>query len=84
MGKRWSSILLVVLLLGLSSSPLVESPLDDIELVAFSSSNLVLSFTNGPDSNEDITGLHSLTFSMTGDANVSSLLLEISSDGNAG
>ncbi len=83
MGKRWSSILLVVLLLGLSSSPLVESPLDDIELVAFSSSNLALSFTNGPDSNEDITGLHSLTFSMTGDANVSSLLLEISSDGNA-
>tara|TARA_B100001093_G_scaffold169321_1_gene162100 strand:- start:21137 stop:22942 length:1806 start_codon:yes stop_codon:yes gene_type:complete len=83
MGKRWSSILLVVLLLGLSSSPLVESPLDDIELVAFSSSNLALSFSNGPDSNEDITGLHSLTFSMTGDANVSSLLLEISSDGNA-
>ena len=83
MGKRWSSILLVVLLLGLSSSPLVESPLDDIELVAFSSSNLALSFTNGPDSNEDITGLHSLTFGMTGDANVSSLLLEISSDGNA-
>tara|TARA_Y100000766_G_scaffold138220_1_gene118891 strand:- start:1983 stop:3818 length:1836 start_codon:yes stop_codon:yes gene_type:complete len=83
MGRRWSSILLVVLLLGLSSSPLVETPLEDIETVAFSSSNLALSFSNGPDVNEDITGLHSLTFSMTGYANVSSLLLEISSDGNA-
>ena len=83
MGKRWSSILLVVLLLGLSSSPLVERPLKDIEPVAYTSSNLTLSFTNGPSSNEDITGLHSLTFGMTGDANVSSLLLEISSDGNA-
>ncbi len=83
MGKRWSSILLVVLLLGLSSSPLVERPLKDIETVAYTSSNLTLSFTNGPSSNQDITGLHSLTFGMTGDANVSSLLLEISSDGNA-
>ena len=83
MGKRWSSFLLVVLLLGLSSSPLLERPLEDIERVAYSSSNLTLSFTNGPSSNEDITGLHSLTFGMTGDANVSSLLLEISSDGNA-
>ncbi len=83
MGKRWSSILLVVLLLGLSSSPLVERPLKDIEPVAYTSSNLTLSFTNGPSSNEDITGLHSLTFGMIGDANVSSLLLEISSDGNA-
>ena len=82
MGRRWSSIILVALLLGLSSSPLVESPLEDIELVSFSSSNLALSFTNGPESNEEITGLHSLSFGMTGYANVSSILLEISSNGN--
>ena len=81
MGRRGSSIILVVLLLGLSSSPLVERPLEDIERVAFSTSNLTLSFSNGPVSNEDITGLHSLTFAMSGDASVSSLLLEISSDG---
>ncbi len=82
MGRRWSSIILVALLLGLSSSPLVESPLEDIELVSFSSSNLALSFTNGPESNDEITGLHSLSFGMTGYANVSSILLEISSNGN--
>tara|TARA_B110000444_G_scaffold18720_1_gene15709 strand:+ start:27659 stop:29464 length:1806 start_codon:yes stop_codon:yes gene_type:complete len=82
MGRRWSSAILVILLLGLSSSPLADNLLEELEPVSFSSSNLTLAFTNGPDSNDDITGLHSLTFGMTGDANVSSLLIEISSDGN--
>ena len=82
MGRTWSSAFLVVLLLGLSSSPLVDNHLEEFEFATFSSSNLVLTFTNGPTSNQDITGLHSLTFGMSGDANVSSMLIEISSDGS--
>ena len=82
MGRTWSSAILVVLLLGLSSSPLVDNHLEELELPTFSSSNLVLTFTNGPTTNQDISGLHSLTFGMSGDANVSSLLIEISSDGS--
>ena len=81
MGRTWSSAILVVLLLGLSSAPMMESHLDEPEHINFSSSNLVLTFTNGPTTNQDITGLHSLTFGMSGDANISSLLIEISSDG---
>ena len=81
MGRTWSSAILVVLLLGLSSAPMMENHLDELEHINFSSSNLVLTVTNGPTTNQDITGLHSLTFGMSGDANISSLLIEISSDG---
>jgi|TARA_B110000211_G_scaffold116362_1_gene134801 hypothetical protein len=81
MGRTWSSAILVVLLLGLSSAPMMENHLDELEHINFSSSNLVLTFTNGPTTNQDITGLHSLTFGMSGDANISSLLIEISADG---
>ena len=82
MGRTWSSVILVVLLLGLSSSPMMDNHLDELERVTFSSSNLALTFTNGPTTNQDITGLHSLTFGMSGDANVSSMLIEISTDGS--
>jgi len=81
MGRTWSSAILVVLLLGLSSAPMMENQFEELEHINFSSSNLVLTFTNGPTTNQDITGLHSLTFGMAGDANVSSLLIEISADG---
>ena len=81
MGRTWSSVILVVLLLGLSSSPMMDNHLDELERVTFSSSNLALTFTNGPTTNQNITGLHSLTFGMSGDANVSSMLIEISTDG---
>lgn len=81
MGRTWSSAILVVLLLGLSSAPMIENHFDELDHVSFSSSNLVLTFTNGPTANQDITGLHSLTFGMSGDANISSLLIEISADG---
>ncbi len=81
MGRTWSSAILVVLLLGLSSAPMMDNQLEELERIAYSTSNLTLSFTNGPTTNQDITGLHSLTFGMSGDANVSSVLIEISSDG---
>ncbi len=83
MGRTWSSAILVVLLLGLSSAPMIENHFDELDHVSFSSSNLVLTFTNGPTANQDITGLHSLTFGMSGNANISSLLIEISADGTA-
>ena len=60
---------------------MMENQFEELEHINFSSSNLVLTFTNGPTTNQDITGLHSLTFGMAGDANVSSLLIEISADG---
>tara|TARA_B100001093_G_scaffold461574_1_gene476125 strand:+ start:1369 stop:3108 length:1740 start_codon:yes stop_codon:yes gene_type:complete len=56
--------------------------LEDERTAAFSSSQLVFSFSNGPTTNQDITGLHSLTFSLSGDANVSSILIEVS-DGSS-
>ena len=82
MGRTWLSAILVVLLLGLSSAPMMDNHLDELERITFSSSNLVLTFTNGPTTNQDITGLHSLTFGMSGDANVSSMLIEISAAGS--
>jgi hypothetical protein len=82
MGRTWSSAILVVLLLGLSSAPMMDNHLDELERITFSSSNLVLTFTNGPTTNQNITGLHSLTFGMSGDANVSSMLIEISAAGS--
>tara|TARA_B100000767_G_scaffold275278_1_gene311416 strand:+ start:1687 stop:3429 length:1743 start_codon:yes stop_codon:yes gene_type:complete len=62
---------------------MIENHFDELDHVSFSSSNLVLTFTNGPTANQDITGLHSLTFGMSGNANISSLLIEISADGTA-
>ena len=47
------------------------------------SSNLVLSFSNGPSTGDSITGQYQLTFSLSGDANVSSILIEASDDGSS-
>lgn len=82
MGSRWVSVILVVLLLGLSCSPMNHQSLEEKTLVGFSSSNLEISFSNGPSTNQDITGLHSLTFTLSGDANITSILIEVS-DGSS-
>ena len=47
------------------------------------SSNLVMSFSNGPSTGDSITGQYQLTFSLSGDANVSSILIEASNDGTS-
>jgi len=82
MGRSWPSVILVVLLLFVSTTPAVNLELDDSKSSFFTASDLSLSFSNGPTQNQDVTGLFSLSFSMSGEANVSSLLIELSSDGN--
>ena len=83
MGRTWPSAVLAVLLICLSTTPPVNMELDDTVARFSSTSDLTLSFSNGPTENQDVTGLLSLSFSMSGDANVSSLLIEITSDGNS-
>ena len=83
MGRSWPSVVLVVLLLFLSTTPAVNLELDDSKTNFFTNSDLTLGFSNGPIQNQDVTGLLSLSFSMSGEANVSSLLIELSSDGNS-
>lgn len=79
MGRGWVSAVLVVALLMVSTTPMENFQLIEQKKVHHSTSNLVLTFANGPTTNQDIVGLHSLSFSLSGDANVSSILLEISS-----
>ena len=83
MGRGWVSAVLVVAILMLSTTPTVTLELEERKIVQTSTSNLVLSFGNGPTTNQDIVGLHSLSFSLTGDANVSSIFIEISTGGGA-
>ena len=47
-----------------------------------SSSSLSLSFPNGPTANEDVTGLYTVTISSSGTGTISSMIIEISSDGS--
>lgn len=46
-----------------------------------SSSSLTLDFANGPENGDDVTGLLTVSISMSGIGNASSMLIEISSDG---
>ena len=78
--------LLVFLLVGMTASPLwqpAEAPPAALQenVPMATSSNLVMSFSNGPSTGASITGQYQLTFSLTGDANVSSILIEASDDG---
>ena len=78
--------LLVFLLVGMTASPLwqpSEAPPAALQenVPMATSSNLVMSFSNGPSTGASITGQYQLTFSLTGDANVSSILIEASDDG---
>ena len=79
MGRGWVSAVLVVALLMVSTTPMENFQLIEQKKVHHSTSNLVLTFANGPTTDQDIVGLHSISFSLSGDANVSSILIEISS-----
>lgn len=46
-----------------------------------SPSNISIAFSNGPNTNDDITGLHTLTFTLSGTGNISSILIEILDSG---
>ena len=88
MGRTGVTALLVLLLLGMGTSPMfgnsqqLESQLFENERMS-SSSNLQMTFSNGPSTGDSITGQYQLTFALSGDANVSSILIEASSDGTS-
>lgn len=88
MGRTAVTSLLVLLLLGMVAAPLWSArdvaPMDLQEKTAMSaSSDLQMSFANGPSTGDSITGQYLLTFSLSGDANVSSILVELSADGTS-
>ena len=88
MGRTGVTALLVLLLLGMGTSPMfgnsqqLESQLFENERMS-SSSNLQMTFSNGPSTGDSITGQYQLTFALSGDANVSSILIEATSDGTS-
>lgn len=86
MGRTAVTAFLVLLLLGMGSAPLWndcgEPPVELYENKTMTtSSNLQMTFSNGPTAGDSITGQYQVTFSLSGDANVSSILIELSSDG---
>ena len=56
--------------------------LDDYKIHNASPSDVVLSFSNGPDEGQTVKGLHTVSFSYTGTGTISSIVLEISDDGS--
>jgi len=86
MQGRAVSIVLVFLLASLAS-PLLNynddiDTLPDAILVNNSPSNTSIAFSNGPNSDDNITGLHTLTFTLSGTGNISSILIEILDSGS--
>jgi len=55
--------------------------LPDSKVVKYTDSELTLVFANGPSENQDVKGLYTLSFSSTGNGTISSIEIEISSDG---
>ena len=80
------SIALVFLLASLVS-PLLNynddiDTLPDAIIVNNSPSNTSIAFGNGPNTDDNITGLHTLTFTLSGTGNISSILIEILDSGS--
>ena len=55
--------------------------LPDSKVVKYADSELTLVFANGPTENQDVKGLYTLSFSSTGNGTISSIEIDISSDG---
>ena len=55
--------------------------LPDSKVVKYTESELTLVFANGPSENQDVKGLFTLSFSSTGNGTISSIEIDISSDG---
>ena len=85
MQGRAASIVLIFLLVSIVF-PIINYN-DDSEIlseqntVKNSPSNISIAFSNGPNTNDDITGLHTLTFTLSGTGNISSILIEILDSG---
>lgn len=84
MGRSYVGILLVLILLT-GTAPLPQQG-DTVHLseaiTPFESgtSSLSIAFSNGPSQDDDVTGLQTLTFSLSGTGTLDSLLLEITDD----
>jgi hypothetical protein len=86
MQGRAVSIALVFLLASLVS-PLLNYDdeigiLPDAIIINNSPSNTSIAFGNGPNTDDNITGLHTLTFTLSGTGNISSILIEILDSGS--
>ena len=72
-------MLLVVIIMTIGQSGDVFLP--DSKVVKYADSELTLVFANGPTENQDVKGLYTLSFSSTGNGAISSIEIDISSDG---
>ena len=77
--RRFISVLLVVIIMTIGQSGDVFLP--DSRVVKYTDSELTLVFANGPSENQDVKGLYTLSFSSTGNGTISSIEIDISSDG---
>ena len=78
--RRFTSVLLVVIIMTIGQSSDVFLP--DSKVVKYADSELTLIFANGPSENQDVKGLYTLSFSSTGNGTISSIEIDISSDGS--
>ena len=78
--RRFISVLLVVIIMTMGQSGDVFLP--DSKVVKSADSELTLVFANGPTEDQDVKGLYTLSFSSTGNGTISSIEIDISSDGN--
>jgi len=79
--RRFITVLLVVVIMAMGQSS--EVFLSEKKQVKLADSQLSLSFANGPTEGQDVKGLYTLTFSSTGTGTITSMEIEISSDGNS-
>ena len=78
--RRIVCALLVVITMTIGQSP--EIFLSDFNASKSSESQLNIIFSNGPDENQHVKGLYTLSFASTGSGTISSIEVEISSDGS--
>ena len=79
--RRFITVLLVVVIMTMGQSS--EVFLSEKKQVKLADSQLSLSFANGPTEGQDVKGLYTLTFSSTGTGTITSMEIEISSDGTS-
>ena len=78
--RRIVVAILVTLIMALGqNNPAI---LQDSHTSNASASDLILSFTNGPNEGDTVKGLYTVSFSSTGSGTISSIILEISDDGS--
>lgn len=77
--RRFISVILVVVIMTIGQSG--DILLADSKQIKAADSELAIVFSNGPDENQDVKGLFTLSLATTGNGTLSSIEIEISSDG---